>query len=702
MIYGLQTDNLYSAPGAAFIGLLNFPDYTLSGDNAYTFALIYGGNTLEFIVNPADDPDSGYNLPPVAGATYQPWLTAAMARLQSNYFINRDFSLDIYNNAGVYSIRFTAKAVGAQYVITTDTANQTTLFGKAVAVINTLQAGVAQVVRPNFKIMIEVWMWLPDGSDAERLSQAFPDVEDDGTCIYDISGTISDGLAAYGFDRPNLALPDSEVLTNSSRKYYLQIAEVFGEPQVIRAVTATPTQTAIYGGFSKRMMQELLFPDFFSANPLQRFLDQELSNKTTHITQPEFLTFCQFLPGPVVLNMQVTVNYSTGNPIVMNNVYQYPAVAQYTKICFPVGYGALLLSLQDETRTVVSWSCVLVNGTNTAVSETKTYVLDYTYRPYGRYLLYQNSFGGYISNFVYGKSSREYDLTYKSSEITPTGGFNLIDGEVLNFDNESTDKLTVVTGFMPRRALLIYRDFILSVDKFLIDNGKALPIGILSDSIKEFKDGDNLYSQSFDITFQWSEEMYTYNPEEVEPFSPADVGNYSPPNNGPDMPENFDDRYYLKTLTYSAVQIDNLLATETAARVAGDTNLQTQINAINVALAGKMDADANFNALYFTKAEVLAFFGSGAPVVKAIGVQNPIVISDYQTAYPNFGNYPNIMILENITDGEGNIIAYKNRTDLEPQLNLDEDMNVDSITIDSPADGSGNTMSPFTIIIKAS
>lgn len=697
-IYGLHTDNLYPNVGQKTIALLGFPDYTNGGDGLfdaapYSFALIYGGNTLTFIVS-NDDPDSGYNLPSGYSLSFDDWIALVLTRLQGNYFLKRDFNLDIYATGGTKYIRFSAKYPGTAYNLSTDTANQITETGHAMAVFNQLTAGTDKTARPNFKIMIEVWMWLPDGSDAERLSQAFADVDEDGNCVYDISGTLTDGLSAYGFDRPSLAMPAAEICPNTSRRYYLQVAEVYGDQQVIRAVTATTTKMALYGSFSKRMVEQLLFPDYFITGEIVKFLDQELSVKQTRIKQPEFLTFCNFIAPDTAVSMRVVVTFTDNTTDQIADPYSFVDVPLYQKLYFPAGYSQLNLGLLNPAKTVASWTVTLVNGGGTALTETKTYVMDYTYRPYGRYLLYQNSFGGYISNFTYGKASLEYELTLKSSDITPVGGFKLINGEQINFDQLSTDKISLVTGFTSRRSLLVYRDFILSVDKFLVDKGVALPIGILSDSIKLYKDGDNLYSQTFDITFLYAEEVYTYDPEEDEPFSPGDLGNYVPPNPD-DMPDNFDDRYYLKTLTYNRVEIDGKITTETNARIAGDENLQAQIDELTAVVASKMDADATFDDRYYTKDQINAFLGSADPLDYVLGVPNPIRITDFQTDYPNFGNAPAIMVFEVVSDTD-----YKLRTDIEPEL-LFVDGALDTIVIDSQADDDGNTMAALRIIIKA-
>jgi hypothetical protein len=683
MVYELQSNALYQSQGSKYVGLFSFSNYT---DLLYSFQLIYGGLDLTFTVPIIGEADgSGYTLPSPAGKTEQQFMAGALAALQSNSYINRDFDLDPYNSNGIDYIRFTAKLPGANCQLSTDVNSHISLLQQA--------PGTDQVIQPNFKLLLEVWMQIPGSTKFERLSQAFPDVDDTGTCTYDISGIITDGLIAYGYDRPSLELPNFSYCSNTSRKYYLKVAEVYGTTQLIKAITQTAQKTAIYGGFSKRMREQLAFPGFFQADKLLRFLDQELAQKTTRLRQSEFLTFCALNGDLAQVNYQITINYTTGNAHTFT-AYALNNVAQYSKIQFPAGYSQLNLGLYDDARTVISWSAVLVDAANNPISQARTFLLDYTYRPYGRYLLYLNSFGAYSSAFTYGKTSREYELTFQSAEITPKGGFRLIDGEKLDYDQHISEKISVVTGFITRRAIMLYRDVMLSTDKFILDKGRALPITILSSSIKEFKDGDNLYSLAFDFGFQWDEELYTYDPDEIEPYSAADLSNYTPAN--PEtMPPNFDDRYYLKTLTYNRVEIDDKISVEAKTRGDADTVLQQEIDDLKNALANKADSNANYDDRYYTKAEINDMLALGDPIdlFFQAGTQNPITVHDFKTTYAGLGKYPTIMVLEKVSEE-----LYKDYSDSAPQRNFIAGK-LDNITVDIASAG-GLTITDILIVLK--
>jgi hypothetical protein len=690
MVYQLQSDALYAAPGSKYVGLLSFIDFPFSD---YTFQLSYGDIELGFTVpvgGPADD--SGYVLPSPNGRTEAAFLAGALAALQANYYFDRDFTLDLYSSNGLNYIRFQAKEKGSQYTLS--------IADPAHVSIQQLQAGTDQAPQPNFRLFVELWMQKPGSAQFERLSTAYPEVDNAGNCTIDISGSVSDGLAAPGFDRPSLALPAIQACTNSVRPYYLKIAEVWGDKQTIRAITNTAVKTAIYGGFSKRMREQLAFPGYFQSGTLIKFLDQEAPVKITHLKQPEFLTFCA-LNGPLpIVYLSVTVTYAD-NTSAHYTLGQAQNIPQYGKYCFPVGYSQLHLGLFAGNLTVAAYTVVLTDAQGNELSETRTYQMDYTYRPYGRYLVYQNSFGSYVTSFTYGKTSYEYDLTFQSAEITPKGGFQLINGEKLDYNQQIDPKLTVATGFMSRRALQCYRDLILSRDKFLLDKGVALPITILSKTIKEFKDGDNLYALSFDLGFQWSEDLYTYDPDEPDPYSPTDLSNYVPPTLDQTMPVNFDDRYYLKTQTYNKVEVDGLLAAEIADRQSQAQTLDNEINALTIALANKADLNHTHDDRYYTKAEINDFLiGIAGSVVLEYesGTVAPIVFTNWQADYISLGNYPTIIVLQQSADDP---TLYQPRAELQParQYNADKSQLL-SLSIDAPLNEAGTLRETLQIILK--
>ncbi|MNT00260.1 hypothetical protein D3C72_1346870 [compost metagenome] len=67
--------------------------------------------------------------------------------------------------------------------------------------------------------------------------------------------------------------------------------------------------------------------------------------------------------------------------------------------------------------------------------------------------------------------------------------------------------------------MLAMADFYLSRFKYRVSGTKAYPIGISSKTIKEGKDGDNLYSQSFEYSYQYKDDCFTENQEEINGIS---------------------------------------------------------------------------------------------------------------------------------------------------------------------------------------
>src|SRR5690606_28595764 len=148
-----------------------------------------------------------------------------------------------------------------------------------------------------------------------------------------------------------------------------------------------------------------------------------------------------------------------------------------------------------------------------------------------------------------------------------------------------TDNEEVNTGYMTRRQLRGFRDFFLSTEKFAYKNGRYYPITLVSKNIQEFQDGNNLFALAFEVGSRYSEELFTADEETDEYAYTPDLSGYIPP--PPADPENFDDRYYLKTQTYNRAEIDAKVAAVQNALDAYALATDADLAAKQIAIDGK-------------------------------------------------------------------------------------------------------------------
>ncbi|MBE7179015.1 MAG: hypothetical protein INR69_21610, partial [Mucilaginibacter polytrichastri] len=360
-----------------------------------------------------------------------------------------------------------------------------------------------------------------------------------------------------GYDRPNLKLPVSQKDKFTVRKYYLTVAEVYGEKQTIRKQTVTTIKTALYGGISKEMLDEFIFPGFFMRSGKVLFLKQEPDEVKVYADQPEFLTWCAFEKDEASVTLHAKL-YFGDNTTDTRTIATFPDVKQYDRFTFAVGILHNNWHLIKPDQPILKYELVMKNAAGTEISPVKTYYVDYDQNPYLRFFIFLSSWGTYDTLVSAGKGSYDYDLTSSAADITQVGKYQLADGDTIDFAASMAQTESVATGFREnRREIRRFRDLFLSTDRFLMRKGRIYPITINSKSIKEFQDGNQLPALSFEIGTRYKETVWTFDDKDDQPrllAFPIIVGGGL----GGSIPDNyFDWRFYRKTETYNKSEVDD-------------------------------------------------------------------------------------------------------------------------------------------------
>src|SRR5690606_20891339 len=140
-----------------------------------------------------------------------------------------------------------------------------------------------------------------------------------------------------------------------------------------------------------------------------------------------------------------------------------------------------------------------------------------------------------------------------------------------------------------RAQIRAFRDFFLSAEKFAYKLGRYYPVMLASNTIKEFEDGNNMYALEFALASTYNEELWSDEGEEEKYAYAPDLSGYIPA--PPAVPENFDDRYYLKTETYNRAEIDSRLTTLQTYVDGEVSNVLDELADVVVQLANKAAID---------------------------------------------------------------------------------------------------------------
>ncbi|MBE7177700.1 MAG: hypothetical protein INR69_14930 [Mucilaginibacter polytrichastri] len=574
VVFGFKSDNLIVSGGAPFMGKLYFPQPAFV---AFPFKLSWGGIDHTFLVLQTPS-QNGYDIQNGQGKTPAQFVQGVTDALKANYYVDRDFEVSYGSDGnGPYAL-FVSKKQEVAYNIAAEGGDK----------INFVVQQVAYEGKrnKNFKILLRLMIELPDRSAFEQAFETYLETDDDGYAENDLSGALTSELLR-SFDRPNIMLPVAMECRNSVRRYFLQVAEVYGDKQTVQKLIKTDVKTAVLGGFSKEKLEESLFPNDYLLGSQAKYLTHGGLSKVVRPEQPEFLTWMALAAGYAGIYLEVKLVWADGSTQTHNH-YAFQNVPQYGKYCWPVGILQNNYHLIKEEIGILRYECTVKSSLGTVLSETRTYITDYQYRPYTRYFLFLSSMGTYNTLVTYGKGSSEYERTAESAEISQGGDYRMIDGDEIEFEATLQFTESVTSGYVEtRQEIREFRDLFLSSDRFVVKKGRSYPVSLASKNIKEFADGENLYAISFEIGTRLKDKLWTYDEKEDVPsylLFPIIISGQGAA--GTNLPENyFDYRYYRKTETYSKTEVDQKIAGLQAQITANLTafnlkiaDLQLQIN----------------------------------------------------------------------------------------------------------------------------
>ncbi len=594
VLFTLKSDAYYKSEGKPTVVNLVFDFYA---PQEYTFTLTYGNIPLKFTI--ANKPeDDGYQIVSRTVSTAEEYAHILANGLASNFYLNRDFEFGVGTDGNNnYFVVITARKHGALYNLTIE--------GTTNMSLRYVQQGTDDVLNKNFKLFYQLYVENQAQTEFSMVSEAYLPTQEDGIATINLSDSLTNALLADGNDRPNLKSSVAGLDSRFLRRYYIRYAEAYGDDQVIKKIHETGKYYALLGGISKERLEDFAFPDSFQSGDKLVFLKQDPKEKYIRPEQPEFLTMVTFTRDFNTLTFKTKL-YFTDDTNQLISSFTFFNTDQYKRLTFPVGFVQNNLHLVSSTKQVLKYEVYLVDENDTIVTETKTYWLDYDYKPYTKFFLYLSSFGTYDTHVTYGKGSTAYDLMKSSADISRVGNFQLMDGEQIDFLTALANTETVTTGYRSKREIRQFKDLFLSRDKFIVRKGRAYPVTLATKEIAEFKDGDNLFALSFEIGFGFKESLWTYDEKDDLPaglFFPMIIGGGIV--GGNNLPADYYDyRYYLKTETYNKDQVNQLLA-DLQSTVAQNKKIEADhYNAIMLALNQKANLIHDHGDIYVSRSDI--------------------------------------------------------------------------------------------------
>ena len=432
--------------------------------------------------------------------------------LKAWYPLQEDYSITFANALDTGSIELVAKVGGPAFNWELQLPHPE--LGKPFSV-GTSVFGVDPIFRPGYSVLVEVWLQRPGtpGTDPVRhFRKIFPgqiDFDDSNLASFDVGSILHSELAA---DLPTWASTDPYGSANSHRKYFVRYAESWGLPLQVGPLKTDVIRHAYLGGadFVRQAGPGFSLSQFTGAAGAQQALRFGPITRYVRYDEPQFLTFANFGDTDLSqVSVQTILTYTDSTKTTDNSIFASQALASGDKVTYPVGPAQLDLSSRiAQDKTLREYSVRLMSA-GSAWSVVYRYIINGAYRPYTRYFAYLSSLGCIDTLCTYGKGSSELQHFYEQADRFLKSGYDVADGQFVNYNESLQDQTEVATGFYPQSVLRGWNDFYRSPLRFRLKNGMALPISILSKSIKQAKDGDSQYAHKFEYAYSYHNDFYS-------------------------------------------------------------------------------------------------------------------------------------------------------------------------------------------------
>lgn len=208
------------------------------------------------------------------------------------------------------------------------------------------------------------------------------------------------------------------------------------------------------------------------------------------------------------LKLKVDVLFTDGTNANFTTTQETGDLSRYTIIEFGVSYSLLNLSSWATTnhpgKTIAKYDVTALSG-ETAVSETRTYIMDYTKSLGKREFLFANSAGGYDTMVATGISELNAEYKYENANQQSPGVQNLPEKTQTFVDDSNTH--TCRTGYINAAMAEYLAEFFISPERYEVEGSALIPIVLKDSKIMHKRDSENLFYAEFDYEYALNQKV---------------------------------------------------------------------------------------------------------------------------------------------------------------------------------------------------
>lgn len=507
IIYHLQSDARVDNPGTAAVNRVKFSGTIAEG----TVVVLRWKGTEQRMVAKTTPQLLGFEFP--AGIVNEAYMGAILPYFRDNYYIDQDFEVQAWSGSQYY-LEFTARQPGSTYNFIAQNIPSVT--------VQVPTPGVNRKIKPNFCIYAEAWVEKADGSSFEKIFGESLQVDESGKTEWNLSDLLHPELSPDIHDWEGKQFNQD---TSSKRRYYIRYAEAWGERFQIGKITKGETKHVVLGGTPYESGSTVTITDVVqetAGRDRDRALRLGPDVRYVYPDEPQFLTFLNTRDTPLTLpSLKVVAKLAAGGESQALSIELGSPLMAYSRATVNVGYQQLSLNELGGGNAIESYTVQLFNGLiPAAASRPYTFVLKYEYKPYRRYFVYLNSLGALDTMHTWGRGSQEIELTRRSAEKFLSPDFKFTDGTFSDWDIQYRQRFEASTGYRHPAEIRQLRDFYISRYKFRKFANKALPISVISNTLKEYEDGSSLIAQSFEYAYNFEDDTWSEQEDTPDQYAP--------------------------------------------------------------------------------------------------------------------------------------------------------------------------------------
>ena len=380
-------------------------------------------------------------------------------------------------------------------------------------------ASQANINEPNFSMYLEVYIEKTYGSNnfTKELALELPPDSNDQALF-----RLNDAFEGV-FDRylPNAGESNIKKVTALTRRFRVYFAEKYGDDPTLQALSESSIMQALSGGISKELAAEL---DFFETflDTHKRFLTWQPNGKKVSRLQEEYLFF-YFKTAPAgnkfkckyyicyddeagTENLEEQATWTTG--VTAGDIYSIPAGP---------GHGGI--NLYEPAKAIRKYQLFLVDGDGNQVSEIRSFQVDNFNHPNERFFMFENSLGGIDTLRTTGQGSKSSQVEFEISENILPYNYDVQQGQFRQGNYSMRNTYELSTGHLSKAYADYLQEFLMSPKRYVLRNGKRIPIVLDTKSFEISKDRNFRYYLRFEYKNVFAEEVYTpesYNESQQE------------------------------------------------------------------------------------------------------------------------------------------------------------------------------------------